>query len=116
MEFLVLLNLKLNLPSITIPNLTERTTVLRTVTNAGQADAVYRVVQSPPGIKMSVEPSIIIFSKDQKKQSFKVTFSTSHMVQGSYLLGSLAWYDGGAHYVRIPVAVRPVLSDNYADV
>uniref|UniRef100_A0A0D9W1X7 Uncharacterized protein n=1 Tax=Leersia perrieri TaxID=77586 RepID=A0A0D9W1X7_9ORYZ len=107
----------LNLPSIAIPNLTAPTTVLRTVTNVGQADAVYKaVVQSPPGVRISVEPSVLRFRQDKKKQSFKVTFSMTHKVQGSYLFESLAWYDGGAHYVRIPIAVRPVVSDNYADV
>uniref|UniRef100_A0A0E0DA92 Subtilisin-like protease fibronectin type-III domain-containing protein n=1 Tax=Oryza meridionalis TaxID=40149 RepID=A0A0E0DA92_9ORYZ len=104
----------LNLPSIAIPNLKEPTTVLRTVTNIGQADVVYKaVVQSPPGVQISVEPSVLKFSEGKNKQSFKVTFTTTHKVQGSYLFGSLAWHDGGAHYVKIPLAVRPVLSNSY---
>ncbi|KAF0891579.1 hypothetical protein E2562_010571 [Oryza meyeriana var. granulata] len=108
---------KMNLPSIAIPYLKAPTTVLRTVTNVGQADAVYKaVVQSPPGVQILVEPSVLQFSQGKKKQSFKVTFSMTHKVQGSYLFGSLAWHDGGAHYVRIPIAVRPVVFDNYADV
>ena len=104
----------LNLPSIAIPNLKEPTTVLKTVTNIGQADAVYKaVVQFPPGVQISVEPSILKFSAGKNKQSFKVTFTTTHKIQGSYLFGSLAWHDGGAHYVKIPLAVRPVLSNSY---
>uniref|UniRef100_A0A0D9ZGN2 Subtilisin-like protease n=1 Tax=Oryza glumipatula TaxID=40148 RepID=A0A0D9ZGN2_9ORYZ len=104
----------LNLPSIVIPNLKVPTTVLRTVTNVGQADAVYKaVVQSPPGVQILVEPSVLKFSKGKNKQSFKVTFTTKHKVQGSYLFGNLAWHDGGAHYVKIPIAVRPVISNNY---
>ncbi|KAL5214810.1 hypothetical protein ABZP36_003962 [Zizania latifolia] len=109
--------LNLNLPSIAIPNLKAPTSVVRTVTNVGQADAVYKViVQSPPGVQISVEPSVLIFSQGKNKHSFKVTFNMTHKVQGSYLFGSLAWHDGGSHYVRIPIAVRPVVSDNYADV
>ncbi|BAS87683.1 Os04g0127600, partial [Oryza sativa Japonica Group] len=104
----------LNIPSIAILNLKEPTTVLRTVTNVGQADAIYKaVVQSPPGMQILVEPSILKFSAGMNKQSFKVTFTTTHKVQGNYLFGSLAWHDGGAHYVKIPIAVRPVLSNNY---
>lgn len=107
----------LNLPSIAIPNLTMPTTVLRTVTNVGQANAVYKaVVQCPPGVQISVEPSVLQFKQGKKKQSFKVTFSMIHKVQGSYLFGSLAWCDGAAHYVRIPIAIRPVVSENYADL
>ncbi|EEC76686.1 hypothetical protein OsI_14683 [Oryza sativa Indica Group] len=107
----------LNLPSIAIPNLTAPTTVLRTVTNVGQADAIYKaVVQSPPGVQISVEPTVLKFSKGKNTQSFKITFTMTHKLQGGYLFGSLAWYDGGAHYVKIPIAVRPVVSDNYADL
>ncbi|XP_052151102.1 subtilisin-like protease SBT3.8 [Oryza glaberrima] len=107
----------LNLPSIAIPNLTMPTTVLRTVTNVGQDDAIYKaVVQCPPGVRISVEPSVLQFKQGKKKQSFKVTFSMTHKVQGSYLFGSLAWCDGAAHYVRIPIAIRPVVSENYADL
>jgi hypothetical protein len=109
--------INMNLPSIAIPNLKEPTTVLRTVTNVGQADAVYKaVVKSPPGMKISVEPSVLQFSQSKKKQSFKVIFSMTRKFQGGYLFGSLAWYDGGTHYVRIPIAVRPIVSDNYADL
>uniref|UniRef100_A0A0D3FS59 Subtilisin-like protease fibronectin type-III domain-containing protein n=1 Tax=Oryza barthii TaxID=65489 RepID=A0A0D3FS59_9ORYZ len=104
----------LNIPSIAILNLKEPTTVLRTVTNVGQADAIYKaVVQSPPGMQILVEPSILKFSAGMNKQSFKVTFTTTHKVQGNYLFVSLAWHDGGAHYVKTPIAVRPVLSNNY---
>uniref|UniRef100_J3LVC5 Subtilisin-like protease fibronectin type-III domain-containing protein n=1 Tax=Oryza brachyantha TaxID=4533 RepID=J3LVC5_ORYBR len=50
----------LNLPSIAVPNLKAPTTLLRTVINVAQADAVYKaVVQSPPGVHTSVEPSVL---------------------------------------------------------
>uniref|UniRef100_A0A0E0DA87 Subtilisin-like protease fibronectin type-III domain-containing protein n=1 Tax=Oryza meridionalis TaxID=40149 RepID=A0A0E0DA87_9ORYZ len=103
----------LNLPSIAIPNLTAPTTVLRTVTYVGQADAVYKaVVQSPPGVQISVEPTVLKFSQGKNTQSFKITFTMTHKLHGGYLFGSLAWSDGGAHYVRIPIAVRPVENAN----
>lgn len=73
-------------------------------------------MQSPPGVQILVEPSVLQFSKDKKKQTFNVTFSMARKVQGSYLFGSLAWCDNGSHYVRIPIAVRPVIYDNYVDV
>uniref|UniRef100_A0A0E0GXA3 Subtilisin-like protease n=1 Tax=Oryza nivara TaxID=4536 RepID=A0A0E0GXA3_ORYNI len=104
--------INMNLPSIAIPNLKGPTAVLRTVTNVGQANAVYKaVVQSPPSVRILVEPSVLQFNQGKKKQSFKVTISMTHKFQGGYLFGSLAWCDGGSHYVRIPIAVRPVISD-----
>ncbi len=107
----------MNLPSIAIPNLKGPTAVLRTVTNVGQANAVYKaVVQSPPSVRILVEPSVLQFNQGKKKQSFKVTISMTHKFQGGYLFGSLAWCDGGSHYVRIPIAVRPVVFNNYADL
>uniref|UniRef100_A0A0E0AZ67 Subtilisin-like protease n=1 Tax=Oryza glumipatula TaxID=40148 RepID=A0A0E0AZ67_9ORYZ len=104
--------INMNLPSIAIPNLKGPTVVLRTVTNVGQANAVYKaVVQSPPRVQILVEPSVLQFNQGKKKQSFKVTISMTHKFQGGYLFGSLAWCDGASHYVKIPIAVRPVISD-----
>ncbi|OAY74606.1 Subtilisin-like protease SBT3.3, partial [Ananas comosus] len=106
----------LNLPSISIPNLKAAVTVERTVTNVGPADAVYQAqFQSPPGVEMYVEPSILRFDEHTQKQSFKVTFKSARKLQGSYMFGSLTWFDGANHWVRIPIAVRTVVRDFYAD-
>uniref|UniRef100_A0A0E0P4T0 Subtilisin-like protease n=1 Tax=Oryza rufipogon TaxID=4529 RepID=A0A0E0P4T0_ORYRU len=91
-------------------------TLLLDCISAANSSFYKAVVKSPPGMKISVEPSVLQFSQSKKKQSFKVIFSMTRKFQGGYLFGSLAWYDGGTHYVRIPIAVRPIVSDNYADL
>ncbi|KAJ1269895.1 hypothetical protein BS78_06G013300 [Paspalum vaginatum] len=107
----------LNLPSIAIPNLKTSETVMRTVTNVDQPDAVYRALfQPPPGVEMSIEPSVLMFSKERKVQSFEVTFKAMRKIQGDYTFGSLTWHDGGSHWVRIPIAVRIVIEDFYSTI
>lgn len=108
--------LNLNLPSIAIPNLKTSETVLRTVTNVGQPDAVYKAFFEPPtGVEMSVEPTMLMFGK-KRSQSFKVTFKAMHKVQGDYSFGNLVWHDEGSHWVRIPIAVRVVIQNLYSTV
>uniref|UniRef100_K3ZMM6 Subtilisin-like protease fibronectin type-III domain-containing protein n=1 Tax=Setaria italica TaxID=4555 RepID=K3ZMM6_SETIT len=108
--------LNLNLPSIAIRNLKTSETVLRTVTNVGQPDAVYKAFFEPPtGVEMSVEPTMLMFGK-KRSQSFKVTFKAMHKVQGDYSFGNLVWHDGGSHWVRIPIAVRVVIQNLYSTV
>ncbi|KAG8064198.1 hypothetical protein GUJ93_ZPchr0004g39087 [Zizania palustris] len=76
----------LNLPSIAIPNLRTFRSAVRTVTNVGQLDdAVYTAFLEPPaGVEMAVEPPVLVFSKDRRVRSFKVTFKTTRKVQGDY--------------------------------
>ncbi|XP_052153132.1 subtilisin-like protease SBT3.9 [Oryza glaberrima] len=108
----------LNLPSITIPNLRTYQAATRTVTNVGQDNAVYKAFLQPPdGVEMAVKPAVLVFSKEKKVQSFKVTFKvTRRQIQGDYRFGSLAWHDGGDHWVRIPIAVRIVIEDIYSKI
>ena len=91
-----------------IPNLKTSETVSRTVTNVGQPDAVYKAFFEPPtGVHMSVEvePTVLVFGKKKRSQSFKVTFRAMHKIQGDCSFGNLVWHDGGRHWVRIPIAV-----------
>ncbi|XP_038982196.1 subtilisin-like protease SBT3.5 [Phoenix dactylifera] len=105
----------LNLPSIAIPNLKDTVTIWRTVTNVGKVDAIYEaVLQPPPGVHMLAEPSTLEFNAENKMRTFKVTFTSIHKVQGDYMFGSLTWWDG-FHSVRIPIAIRVVIEDFYAD-
>ncbi|URD92220.1 Subtilase family [Musa troglodytarum] len=57
----------LNLPSISIPDLKNTpVTVWRSVTNVGDANSTYEaMVQSPPGVIMTVEPSLIRFNSSR---------------------------------------------------
>lgn len=106
----------LNLPSIAIPNLRTSVTTWRTVTNVGQVYARYKaIIDSPPGVKMAVEPSSLLFDATTKMQTFKLIFTSTRKIQGDYTFGSLTWSDGGTHSVRIPIAVRIIIEDFYAD-
>ncbi|VAI70483.1 unnamed protein product [Triticum turgidum subsp. durum] len=109
--------LNLNLPSIVMPDLKDHVMLRRTVTNVGPAEATYHlVVEAPAGIDVSVEPSVITFTKGSSRSAtFMVTFTTRQRVQGGYTFGTLTWSDGSIHSVRIPVAVRTVIQDFVAD-
>nr|XP_023888957.1 subtilisin-like protease SBT3.9 isoform X1 [Quercus suber] len=105
----------LNLPSITIPELKKKLTVSRTVTNVGPVNSVYTAfVQAPAGTDVIVEPSSLSFNSTIRKLKFKVTFHSQLRVQGRYSFGNLLWKDG-FHVVRIPLIVRTVIQDFYAE-
>lgn len=108
----------LNLPSITIPDLEMAVakTVTRTVTNVGHIDAVYKaLVRAPPGIKIKVQPRILIFNLTTQTLSFRATFFSTQKVLGDYKFGSLTWTDGN-HLVRSPIAIRVIRIQSYAPV
>ncbi|XP_040385924.1 subtilisin-like protease SBT3.5 [Oryza brachyantha] len=106
----------LNLPSIAVPDLRDQTTVSRTVTNVGEVNAAYYAeIQSPPGVKMVVEPSVLVFDAANKVHTFKVSFSPLWKLQGDYTFGSLTWHNDKKS-VRIQIAVRITIQDFYADV
>uniref|UniRef100_A0ACD5VN08 Uncharacterized protein n=1 Tax=Avena sativa TaxID=4498 RepID=A0ACD5VN08_AVESA len=106
----------LNLPSIAVSNLRRPVTVSRTVTNVGEVNSVYHaVVQSPAGVRMEVEPSVMVFNAANRVRMFKVTLSPVWKMQGDYTFGSITWRTD-RKAVRIPVAARITAQDFYADV
>lgn len=99
--------LDVNLPSITIPYLSEEITITRTVTNVGPVGSVYKAVIEPPlGINLQVNPKTLEFGPNTHKITFTVRVSTTHRANTDYHFGSLTWTDSGAHNVRIPLSVR----------
>ncbi|RID45997.1 hypothetical protein BRARA_I02688 [Brassica rapa] len=107
--------LDMNLPSITIPNLKEKVTLTRTVTNVGPVNSVYKVVVEPPlGVRVVVTPKKLVFNSKTKRVSFKVRASTTHKINTGYYFGSLIWTDN-VHNVTIPVSVRTQILQNYFD-
>jgi hypothetical protein len=100
--------INLNLPSISIPNLNRDATVIRTVTNVGNINVVYKaIVKSPYGIKVKVEPQILRFNSDTKVLTFNVSFISTQKLHGDYRFGSITWTDE-KHFVRTPIAVRTI--------
>ncbi|KAH7862690.1 hypothetical protein Vadar_008151 [Vaccinium darrowii] len=107
--------LDVNLPSITIPNLRNATSLSRTVTNVGPINSVYKPRIEPPlGITMAVKPDILVFNSTTKRISFDVLVSTTHRVNTGYYFGSLTWTDG-VHIVRSPVTVRTQIIPSFTD-
>ncbi|XP_004970240.1 subtilisin-like protease SBT3.5 isoform X1 [Setaria italica] len=106
----------LNLPSISVPDLRNPVTVPRTVTNVGEVDAVYHVaIESPAGVRIEVEPSVLVFNAANKVHTFQVKLSPMWRLQGDYTFGSITWYNDH-RTVRIPVAARITIHDLFADV
>ncbi|KAG6779562.1 hypothetical protein POTOM_015954 [Populus tomentosa] len=106
----------LNLPSITIPELKQNLTVSRTVTNVGPITSIYVArVLAPAGTRVTVEPSVLSFDSTRKKIKFKVTFCSMLRIQGRYSFGNL-FLEDGFHVVRIPLIVRTVIDDFYAQI
>jgi hypothetical protein len=100
----------LNLPSTAIRR---PITVSRTVTNIGEVDAIYHAAtESPAGIKMDVEPSVLVFNATNKVITFQVKLSPLWRLQGDYTFGSLTWHND-QNTVRIPIAVRMTIYDFY---
>ncbi|WVZ25539.1 hypothetical protein V8G54_004083 [Vigna mungo] len=77
----------------------------RVVTNVGSVvDAVYTVkVNAPPGVAVTVSPSTLVFSGENKTQAFEVAFSRI-TPDTSDSFGSIEWTDG-SHVVRSPIGV-----------
>ncbi|XP_068639903.1 subtilisin-like protease SBT1.6 [Aristolochia californica] len=86
---------------------------IRTVTNVGLPNSVYRVkVEAPRGVVVSVKPSKLIFSPKVMKQSYAVTISADarnlKQDKSGGLFGSLSWSDG-THVVRSPIVVLRIV-------
>uniref|UniRef100_A0A7N0ZZX2 Subtilisin-like protease SBT1.6 n=1 Tax=Kalanchoe fedtschenkoi TaxID=63787 RepID=A0A7N0ZZX2_KALFE len=81
---------------------------IRTVTNVGDANSVYRVSvdQVPKGVNVSVKPPKLVFSPAATKQSFVVTVTADvrnlGVDENGAAYGSFWWSDG-KHVVRSPI-------------
>lgn len=98
----------LNYPSITIPNLKNSIVVKRKVKNVGTTPTNYTVkVISPPGIAVTVNPSVLEFEYIGEEKSFHVSFVAvgNHSNNGGYEFGSLIWSDS-SHHVRSPLVIK----------
>ncbi|KAJ6776766.1 PEPTIDASE S8 [Salix koriyanagi] len=95
-----------NYPSITVTNLNDSITVTRRVKNVGSPGTYKIHIRAPPGVTVSVAPSILNFQKLGEEKTFKVTFKLAPTaVLTDYVFGMLTWGDG-KHFVRSPLVVR----------
>lgn len=99
----------LNLASIGIGALAGNQTVTRTVTGMAPGKRPFHaVVEAPPGVNVSVSPSVIQIRQGESA-SYEVTFSvTEAATLNEWAFGSITWTDDDRYSVRSPIAVRPV--------
>ena len=96
----------MNYPSIAVSKFKHGTKrmVTRTVTNVGdEEDTVYTVTVDPPASKylnVQVMPKKLHFTKENKKQSFEVIFSTDYPYE-SPVFGWITW-SNDQYRVRSP--------------
>ncbi|MEU1618438.1 S8 family peptidase [Streptomyces sp. NPDC005722] len=94
----------LNYPSIAIGRMVGSQTVTRTVTAV--AAGTYRASISVPGVKATVHPSVLHFSKAGQKARFSVSFELTTGRSGETVTGDLTWRHGRTG-VRSPVVLTP---------
>ncbi|XP_031377315.1 subtilisin-like protease SBT5.3 [Punica granatum] len=98
--------LDFNYPAITVPKLSRRVTVTRTVKNVGPPGTYMAQVMSPDGVSISVKPSTLRFDKIGEHRTFSVTLKSRKVnAPKGYLFGELVWSDK-TRSVRSPIAVR----------
>ncbi|RZC14639.1 CO(2)-response secreted protease isoform C [Glycine soja] len=87
----------INYPSIAV-NFTGKAAVnvSRTVTNVGEEDetAYSPVVEAPSGVKVTVTPDKLQFTKSSKKLGYQVIFSSTLTSLKEDLFGSITWSNG----------------------
>ncbi|KAM7521243.1 hypothetical protein LguiB_020205 [Lonicera macranthoides] len=95
----------MNYPSIAISNFKAKVsrTVIRTVTNVGEDETNYSAtVDAPSGLDVKVIPDKLIFTKDGKKLSYQVIFTSG--APKDEMFGSITWTNG-KYKVRSPFVV-----------
>ncbi|XP_031120549.1 CO(2)-response secreted protease-like [Ipomoea triloba] len=96
----------MNYPSIAISKLKggEPKTVTRTATNVGPEESVYTAtIEEMTGIEATVTPNKLVFTKEKKKLTYKVTFTAPSSPKND-IFGSITW-TSGKYRVRSPIVV-----------
>ncbi|PKU81256.1 Subtilisin-like protease SDD1 [Dendrobium catenatum] len=101
---------QLNYPSISLTYEAGRKkkSVRRTVTNVGEAKSIYKVKYvAPAGLKLTITPPVLEFSKVGEKKSFAVGFRTGDGASpksGEVAQGELSWVKDKVT-VRSPIVI-----------
>ena len=99
----------LNYPSITVPQLSSRTTIKRKLKNVGPPGNYTARVVPPAGVQVTVIPRSLEFQGIDEEKAFTVTFEVQNATQAAYVYGSLTWSDL-FHNVTSPLVVGVVKS------
>ncbi|WP_372966831.1 S8 family peptidase [Microbacterium sp.] len=103
----------LNVASFSIGSLASAQTVTRTVTATEKGTFTASV--DLPGVKVTVKPSTLKFTKPGQKATYTVTFDNQSAPVEQWATGSLTW-KSKSNAVRSPIAVFPVTADAPAEV
>lgn len=95
----------INYPSIAISNFKgkDAVNVSRTVTNVGEEDETLysSIIDAPSGLNIKLIPDKLQFTKNSKKLSYQVLFSSTSTLLKEDLFGSITW-SNGKYSVRSP--------------
>ncbi|KAJ0795423.1 putative tripeptidyl-peptidase II [Helianthus annuus] len=95
-----------NYASIGVFNMSGNVSVYRTVTYVGEGPTVYySKLQAITGVRSSVYPNVLRFSKSGEKLTYRIDFVPYKSSNGSFEFGSLTWRND-VHMVRSPIAVN----------
>ncbi|KAJ9188404.1 hypothetical protein P3X46_003763 [Hevea brasiliensis] len=99
----------LNYPTMQLNAKNDRETSIgifrRTVTNVGPSPSIYNAtIKAPKGVKITVNPRSLSFSRALQKRSFTVVVKAKPISSGQMASGSLAW-KSPRHIVRSPIVV-----------
>ncbi|KAL9676625.1 hypothetical protein QQ045_004841 [Rhodiola kirilowii] len=95
-----------NYPSIGVSNMKGRLSVWRSVTYYGHGPTTYvSRVECPAGVRTSVTPSELKFTKNGETASFRLDFAPLKDSNGTFVFGSLTWISDW-HKVRSPIALN----------
>ncbi|OWM68995.1 hypothetical protein CDL15_Pgr025182 [Punica granatum] len=102
----------LNYPSIGVATMSGSFSAHRKVTYYGQGPTVYSpYVEYLAGVKLTVSPPQLKFSKAGKKLAYRIDFTPNHSSNGSFELGSLT-RSKGVHRVQSPISLNAVSVSN----
>ncbi|KAG5588896.1 hypothetical protein H5410_039410 [Solanum commersonii] len=97
---------QLNYPSFSITLRDISQTYTRTVTNVGEAKSSYSVeIALPPGVSVTVKPSILKFSKLNQNLKYQVTFMRRDNSPNSGIVQGFLKWSSKKYSVRSPIAV-----------
>jgi len=95
----------INLPSVAVTELAGRTTLSRTVTNAGPAAVYVAETEAPEGITLEIEPQRLELGENESAQ-FSLTFTSDGTNLNQWHFGNFRWVSE-QHNVYSPFVVQP---------
>eukprot|EP00257_Ricinus_communis_P018873 XP_015577693.1 subtilisin-like protease SBT5.3 [Ricinus communis] len=95
-----------NYPSIGVSKMHGSVSVRRTVTYYSKGPTAYTAkIDYPSGVKVTVTPATLKFTRTGEKISFRIDFVPFKTSNGNFVFGALTW-SNGIHEVRSPIVLN----------